>query len=90
MIFTARSFSDAEGDWVHFRVSEAESPQASAEQTDGDGSDSGSSSISDREIDIVAVDGRLSPWQFALSSDRFESLRPRTEDLLVEPDEPEN
>jgi len=89
MVFTARSFSDEEGDWVHFRVSEADSPQDSQKQAGGDDSESESSAISDREIDIVAVDGRLSPWQFALSSDRFENLRPSTEDLLVEPDEPE-
>lgn len=69
MVFTAITFSDDAGDWVHFRAS-AKKPRDA-----------------DREIDIVAVDGRLSPWQFALERDRFERLRPTMEELLVAPEE---
>lgn len=104
MVFTARSFSDEDGDWVHFTVSEGErqgSSPGQANATDASSAEPDESSAStdstnepaavgatDREIDIVAVDGRLSPWQFAVSAERFESLRPSTEDLLVAPEAP--
>lgn len=102
MIFTARSFSDEAGDWVHFAVSAGETTRPSRESADAateepaasgaavPEGEADSSAVTDREIDIVAVDGRLSPWQFAISADRFERLRPTTEDLLVAPDEQEN
>lgn len=92
MVFTARTFSDEAGSWVHFRVSEGEAAtdadsagSASAKESGQDGD-----AATQREIDIVAVDGRLSPWQFALGQDRFERLRPTTEDLLVVPEEEES
>lgn len=69
LVFTATTFSDDAGDWVHFSASAREP---------GD---------TDSEIDVVAVDGRLSPWQFALERDRFQRLRPTVEDLLVTPED---
>lgn len=83
MIFTARSWTDEEGNWIHFRVSEDESRDSS----EGSGTNSPGTGATDREIDIVAVDGRLAPWQFAVSEERFDLLRPTTEDLLVAPEE---
>lgn len=83
MIFTARTWSDEEGNWVHFRVSEDESRDSSGDS----GTDSPEPGDAEREIDIVAVDGRLAPWQFAVSEERFDFLRPTTEDLLVAPEE---
>src|SRR5699024_9416361 len=56
--FVARSFSDDRGHWVHFSVGEAD---ASDNDTQTDGPD----------LDIVAVDGRLSPWQCAITEERF-------------------
>jgi len=89
MVFTARTFSDESGNWVHFRVSEGEvapgGDAAGSESAEGAGA--GEESATEREIDIVAVDGRLSPWQFALEQERFDRLRPTTEDLLVAPEE---
>lgn len=79
MLFTATTFADEAGRWVHFRVSEDTEYDAGTDEDDGD-SEAGAS---DREIDIVAVDGRLSPWQFALPADRHERLRPTTGNLLV-------
>ncbi len=69
LVFTATTFSDDAGDWVHFGAS-ADEPRDT-----------------DTEIDIAAVDGRLSPWQFALDSDRFKRLRPTVEEFLVAPEE---
>ncbi|WP_376696114.1 DUF4340 domain-containing protein [Wenzhouxiangella sp. EGI_FJ10305] len=83
IIFTARSWSDEEGNWVHFRVSEDESRDSSEDS----GTNSPGTGAMDREIDIVAVDGRLAPWQFAVSEERFDLFRPTTEDLLVAPEE---
>ncbi len=85
LVFKATSFSDEAGNWLRFRVAEADdspgSDEAAAEGASQDVTDS--SEMSDREIDVVAIDGRLAPWQFAVSEDRFESLRVGTEDLLV-------
>lgn len=81
MVFTARTFSDEAGNWVHFSVTEGDAAKAAQD---------GADKATEREIDIVAVDGRLSPWQFALESDRFERFRPTTEDLLVAPEDTAN
>lgn len=84
IVFSARSWSDEQGNWLHFRVSEGESRESSQGGEAGDASDG---QASERELDIVAVDGRLSPWQFAVSQERFEQFRPTTESLLVAPEE---
>lgn len=90
LVFKAATFSDESGNWLRFRVAESEdspgSDDAPAESSQGV---TDASEMGDREIDVVAIDGRLSPWQFAVSDDRFESLRVGTEDLLVAPDEAE-
>lgn len=98
MVFTARTFSDEEGSWVNFRVhrddgqaasrkrSDEEAAAAGSESESGAGAEPGEARVSEREIDIVAVDGRLSPWQFALEDERFGHFRPTTEDLLVAPE----
>ncbi|NBB94018.1 MAG: DUF4340 domain-containing protein [Gammaproteobacteria bacterium] len=98
MVFTAISFSDESGSWVHFRVGldergrggDAQSADAESGSADADASDSPAATGAERtarEIDVVAVDGRLSPWQFALAGERFDRLRPTTEYLLVAPEE---
>jgi hypothetical protein len=93
MVFSATTFSDEAGDWVHFSVSgeAAATGSGASEEPATAGGEGGPESgvvtaaneAADVEIDIVAVDGRLSPWQFALESERFERLRPSVEDLLV-------
>lgn len=84
MVFTAVSFSDEAGKWVHFRVSGDETGEGGTEEVDEPEADAAEP---DREIDIVAVDGRLSPWQFALTGERFDRLRPTVEQLLVAEEE---
>lgn len=74
MRFIARSFSDEQSHWVRFRVVEDD---AGADSSEDSGPD----------IDIVAVDGRLSPWQFAISDERFRQLRRTSEDMLLAPEE---
>lgn len=74
MQFIARSFRDDQGNWVRFRVVADEAGDDHAE-ADGSGLN--------MDIDLVAVDGRLSPWQFAISDDRFKRLRRTSEDLLL-------
>ncbi|MEE4303770.1 MAG: DUF4340 domain-containing protein [Wenzhouxiangella sp.] len=89
MVFSATTFSDEAGDWVHFRVAGEQAVSGSGASEDPateegeNGSVTAEEAAVELEIDIVAVDGRLSPWQFALESDRFEHLRPTVEDLLV-------
>jgi hypothetical protein len=77
MVFTVRSFSDDQGNWVRFHVAEAGEGEAGETATEPDS----------RTIDVVAIDGRLSPWQFAIDDERFERLRPRLEELLVADEE---
>jgi len=100
MVFTARTFSDEDGNWVHFRVSEDESsdrgeaPAESQTRVDNDETaeaqeDPGGATMTEQELDVVAVDGRLAPWQFAISEDRYERFRPTTAKLLVAPEETE-
>lgn len=89
MVFTATSFSDESGRWAHFRVGLDESASAPEANADGGASSasagSGGAEEMARKVDVVAVDGRLSPWQFALSQERFDRLGPTTEFLLVAP-----
>ncbi|MFP4208428.1 MAG: DUF4340 domain-containing protein [Wenzhouxiangella sp.] len=77
--FVVDLFVDDGRPWARFSVS-AE-PQAvvaddeAAEEEQGDG----------LLADAVAVDARLSPWQFALPEAKFETMTRRLEDLLAEP-----
>lgn len=98
MRFTATTFADESGNWVHFRVSlegrgnaadaqSGDSGDASAEAGPDELSGNSGAEATAGEIDVVAVDGRLSPWQFALSEERFDHFRPTSEDLLVAPQE---
>lgn len=86
IVFSARSWSDEQGSWLHFRVSEGTERDATAEAQTGD---AGGEQSTERELDVVAVDGRLSPWHFSVSEERFERFRPTREDLLVDPEESE-
>lgn len=72
--FVASLFSDDAGNWVHFSVSVAE-PEGLDE-----GADEAHQAL---VIDALAVDARLSPWQFALDQRKFEIMSRRLEDLLV-------
>jgi len=73
--FIASVFADDDGYWVHFRVS-AESPAAG----DDDELEEGNS---DRLAGAVAVDARLSPWQYRITEEKFDQLTMRLEDLLI-------
>lgn len=88
LAFTATTFEDEDGKWLRFRVAEADDSSGSNETpSESARGVTESSDMNDRELDVVAIDGRLSPWQFAVSDDRFESLRVGTEDLLEEPEQ---
>lgn len=72
--FVASLFADASGNWVHFTVS-AETPvRPEGEEPDADQTEA--------LVDAVAVDARLSPWQFRLSEFKYDNLSRRLEDLL--------
>lgn len=76
--FVVALFVDEAGAWAHFSVSaEPGAVPAGEEIADED---------RDRLLaDAAAVDARLSPWQFALSTAKFESMTRRQQDLLVDP-----
>lgn len=77
--FVVDLFVDEAGAWAHFSVSaEPEAVPAGQELADED---------ANRLLaDAAAVDARLSPWQFALGSAKFETMTRRLEDLLAEPE----
>ncbi len=77
--FVASLFEDEQGYWVHFNVS-AETRAVAAEDEMEEASD-------ELTIDAVAVDGRLSPWQFRIAESRYNNMSRRQEDLLVDPEE---
>lgn len=91
LIFTARLFIEEDTHWVRFTVAADDS--AGADEGDGAtadeaATDSGDSNLQDESeagdvaIDAVAVDGHLSPWQFAIEPSRHDNLTRRLEDLL--------
>jgi hypothetical protein len=75
--FVVDLFVDDDRAWAHFKVSaEPEAVPAGQELADED---------RDRRLaDAAAVDARLSPWQFALSPAKFETMTRRLEALLAE------
>lgn len=91
LIFTARLFTEEDTHWVHFQVAANEAAgaegrdEAPAGEDDTDSGDSNlqnESEAGDAAIDAVAVDGHLSPWQFAIEPSRYDKLTPRLEELL--------
>ena len=76
--FLASLSEDEKGYWVHFNVS-AETSAVAEDEVDEDSAE--------LAIDAVAVDGRLSPWQFRISESRFNDMTRRQEDLLVDLEE---
>lgn len=100
--FTARTWREGEdGDataWVHFTVADAgDAVPAGAEPgTDGPAEDapaedaaeaSSPPTAAERLANAVAVDGRLSPWAYAIPARRADDLSPRLDDLLEPIDE---
>lgn len=93
--FVADLFEREEAYWVHFTVS-AENPATPAEDesaADAGNADTGATpggdedaapdgEASERLVDAVAVDDRLSPWMFAITERRYNDLTQRKEDLL--------
>jgi hypothetical protein len=72
--FVATLFEDDQGGWIHFSVS--------AEVSAMDDEDNAGEDLADTLIDAAAVDARLSPWQFRVSSRKFDNMTKRLEDLL--------
>ena len=75
--FVASLFRDDEGHWLHFSVS-AEMPASETDEMDEESAQ--------LAIDAAAVDGRLSPWQFAITNNRYDRMTRRLEDLLADPE----
>jgi len=73
--FVVSLFEDEEGRWAHFTVS------AEVAAADGPGVE-GESEVPGVVTDAIAVDARLSPWQFRISERKFENMTKRLEDLL--------
>lgn len=93
LAFSARLFSDDAGHWVHFRVEDSGDADGNASGAELDDATNGQDGASDAgeaiDIDAVAIDGRLSPWQYAIDQERFERMTSRMKDLLVQPQEAE-
>lgn len=70
--FVASLFADEAGGWVNFSVS------AEVAAADGEMDEAAQQMI----IDAAAVDQRLSPWRFRLTSRKYEIMTRRLEDLL--------
>lgn len=80
--FTARLFAEGDTRWLNFSV--APTPERALDPEEDEAADDERQVAGDeRTIDAVAVDGRLSPWQFAIDPSRFEQMTRRLEDLLV-------
>ena len=75
--FVASLFRDDEAHWLHFSVS-AETAARDTDEMDDE--------ATQLAIDAAAVDGRLSPWQFAITEDRYDRMTRRLEDLLADPE----
>ncbi len=79
--FEATLFSEDGIHWVHFSVA----PSASSDSGSAPDHSHSEDDRSDQElnIDAIAVDGRLAPWQFAIDAARFEQMTRRLEDFLL-------
>lgn len=75
--FVISLFADERGHWVHFSVS----PELEALAADD--MDEAATQLA---IDAAAVDGRLSPWQFAIPQRRWENMTRQLGDLLADPE----
>lgn len=77
LVLDAAVFRDNDAPWMHFtaaRDPEIGAPEsAAAEDTEGEAVD----------LDAVAVDGRLSPWQFRITESRYRDLTGRLEEYLA-------
>lgn len=86
--FEARLFTEESVHWVHFRVSPAVRGEDQAAADDAAGNSIGAADGGDPDqelkVDAIAVDGRLSPWQFAVDATRFEQMTRRLSDLLLD------
>ncbi len=73
--FVITLFEDDEGlGWIHFNVSAEVGAIGDEDDTDEDAVET--------VIDAAAVDARLSPWQFRVSSRKFDNMTKRLDDLL--------
>lgn len=81
--FTARLFSEADTHWLNFSVAATPEQALDPGEDEAAGDESDVAGEDERTIDAVAVDGRLSPWQFAIDRSRFDQMTRRIEDLLV-------
>ncbi|HLS04992.1 MAG TPA: DUF4340 domain-containing protein [Wenzhouxiangella sp.] len=84
LVFVARLFSDEAGYWVHFHISSAEDEPAPGHE---DSKNSATPEPPAPELDAVAADARLSPWQYRISKDRFERLTAGADDVFVGPEQ---
>jgi len=98
--FTARTWREGEGDddngnataWVHFTVADAGAAVPADFERDERAAEASSPqrSAAERLANAVAVDGRLSPWAYAIPARRADDLSPRLEDLLEPVDDGED
>lgn len=81
--FNASMFAEDDAHWVRFTVAPApREANEEGERSARDEGEAGADEDDESAIDAVAVDGRLSPWQYAISKSRFERMTHRLEDLL--------
>ncbi|NKI35979.1 DUF4340 domain-containing protein [Wenzhouxiangella sp. XN79A] len=99
--FSAHTWRDGDGDdataWVHFTVADAGDavpppiePVSDADDADTQGpaeEPPAQQASAERLANAVAVDGRLSPWAYAIPARRADDLAPRLDDLLEPVDE---
>lgn len=86
LIFTARLFTEDDTHWAHFTVTAKGSVDEGAADAEGSNLQD-QSEAGDAAVDAVAVDGHLSPWQFAIEPSRYDNLTRRIEELLKPLDE---
>ncbi len=81
--FNAALFAEDDAHWVRFTVAPtAREADEEGERPARDEGEAGTGDGDESIIDAVAVDGRLSPWQYAIPESRFERMTRRLEDLL--------
>lgn len=72
LVLDAAVFRDDAGPWIHFT--------AARDAHAADGAEAADEAV---DLDAVAVDGRLSPWQFRITDSRYGDLTGRLEEYLA-------
>lgn len=81
LVLSVRLFVEDQDHWAHFHVSAQAVDSGSGLAGNGNGRPPDQPGL---DVDAVAADARLSPWQYRMSKDRFERLTAGADDVFVE------